>query len=620
MPQTMRVKLTKNKQQRGGAKASVKTTTAGDFVPTVSSGTILRGLFDNCDEFKTISTSSSTGFVFDMHLPPNSMIQLRSQTLGEDRNPLPQIESKDRARFVNTGLRLTNCCIKISLVRSFTSVGSHKLMYDAIKKQSVTAADASNEVVNQKNMYKASICGAGVHGVFMPDAITHEIMNPDTFRALVQRMKIRAGVVVVTADSETALDWIIHNAAVGIYNIQVFCMELIGSMGVGGGGVGFTTFREFYDNSVKALADPAIRFPPDAVTVACKVAAAVLSTFIKSSFWSYDTHGNNIMTNGFLLYLLVYLLDFGRVYHISLDESKIKDFFTKLLNISGFIPYLERFFGVAGGGGTAAIRIRAKFNAIYDRYNQPNRAIVAGLFTINSAVPNDIERVRSNIFEILVLLTLIDGMTNFFTYEQHGFQCYEYMHLIFQTESTFVDLQSFVIKCSSTLAGFSAKWAPDTVRQLTSNLDVIAGLLQGALVPCAAMGPPIAMDTLRLPPPGTPLSPDEIQYRNERDALMEQEELDRQAAAAAAGKTAAQTGFDAEMQFDPADSASESPSSAPSPPPTRADLRQNPTKKIKLSSAGGQKTRINAKLRVRRRYRNTRTSRKSRKNRRLRRS
>lgn len=617
MPQTMRVKLTKNKQQRGGAKASVKTTTAGDFVPTVSSGTILRGLFDNCDEFKTISTSSSTGFVFDMHLPPNSMIQLRSQTLGEDRNPLPQIESKDRARFVNTGLRLTNCCIKISLVRSFTSVGSHKLMYDAIKKQSVTAADASNEVVNQKNMYKASICGAGVHGVFMPDAITHEIMNPDTFRALVQLMKTRDG--VLTTDSEKALDWIIENA-LGKYNIQVFCMELIGSTGVGGGGVEFTTFREFYDNSVKALADPAIRFPPDAVAVACKVAAAVLSTFTKSSFWSYDTHGNNIMTNGLLSFLLVYLLDFGRVYHILLNERDIKDFFTRLLNIPNIIPYLERFFGVAGGG-TAAIRatIRAKFNDLYDKYKVRDRAIVAGFFTIDPAVPNDIARVRSNIFEILVLLTLIDGMTNLFTYEQRGFQCYEYMHLIFQTESTFVDLQSFVIKCSSTLAGFSAKWAPDTVRQLTLNLDVIAGLLQGALVPCAAMGPPIAMNTLRLPPPGTPLSPDEIQYQKERAALMEQEEEARQAEAAAAGTTAAQTGFDADlMHFYPV--ASESPSSTPSPPPTRADLRQPTAKKPKLSIEGGQKTRINAKLRVRRRCRNTRTSRKSRKSRRLRRS
>lgn len=659
MPQTLRLKLKKN-QQRGGAKASVKTT-AGIFVPTDNSDLILSGLFKNCVEFKPISTSSSTGFVFDMHLPPGSTIQLRSQTLGEHGNPLTQKESKERVRFVNTGLLLSNCCIKLSLVDTKRTYHSHKLDYDKRKKLSVTSAEASVEVVNQKDMYEASICGAGVHGVFMPDAITHEIMKPDKFENLVKSMKDRAA-GIVTADSQKALDWIIQTANTANYDIQVFCMELIGSTGVGGGGGGFTTFKEFYDRTMAAAPQPPSSFQPDAVAVACKVAAAVLSTFTKSSFWSYDTHGKNIMTNGFFLYLL----DFGRVYHILKNRGEIKRLFTKLIAISGLIPFLAKFFGVAAT--TAAIQ--ANFDAIYDRYSVPDRAIVAGFFTIDpAAVPGDIARVRSNIFEILALLTLIDGMTNHFKFAEDGFQCYNYMHLVFHTQSTFDSLERFLDRCASTLAGFDAVCTARAVTvpaagfiigSVSSNLDVIARLLQDALVPCVAMGSPLARGTFRLPPPGTPLSPDELEHQAARDALMEQEEMDRRAAAGTtvAGTTVAPTSFeDNLMNFDTvaptlavpspflqASPASTSPflpaspfSLSPFPPPTQNQLRaavrnQFPHKGVsrqlvnsKTAAAaaatvvaaaaikdlqkghinplpGGQKTKINAKLRVRRRY------------------
>ena len=640
MPQTMRQKL-KKINQRGGAKTSIKTT-AGTFVPTVDSHLILPRLFENCDRFDTISTNSATGFVFDMHLPPDSTIELRSQTIDENGGPLTQLEAATRSRYVNKGLRLSNCCAKISLVINIHTNTWHKLTYLTHNKLSVTSAEASLEVENQKAMYRASMCGTGVHGVFMPDAITHEIMSPAKFEALVQSMNVSAG--VVTVDSQTPLAWIIATAKAQRYSIQVFCMELIGSAGVGGGG--FTTFREFY-NKIVAASPPRTPFPPDAVAVACKAAAAVLSTFVKSLFWSYDTHGKNIMTNGFLLYLL----DFGRVYHILKNEPYIKGLFTSLLAIPEFRTHLAQFFDVAATADTAAdtAAIQAAFNAIYDRYSVPDRAIVAGLFTIDPAVPGDIARVRSNIFEILALLTLIDGMTNHFKFSETRFQCYEYMHLVFHTKSTFDSLEDFLGKCASTLAGFSAvctaRAVPGIIGHVLSNLDIIAGLLQGALVPCAAMGPARRAEMFDLPPPGTPLSPDEIEYLKARDALMEEQEADRGTAAG----TAAQTGLEADLthfvpvapgshssaapsQFLPASPFSPSP-----PPPTRAELRnqkppnlkgvQQPAKSKTPANAaaaavaaavaatikdlknghihpgpGGQKTKINAKLRVRRRY------------------
>jgi len=639
MPQTLRLKLKKN-QQRGGVKASLKTP-AGTFVPTVDKDQILSELFKNCVEFKPISTNSATGFVFDMHLSPGSTIELRSQTLHEDGSPLTQLEAAARPRYVGKGLLLSNCCVKISLVSKIITNTWHKLTYGSHKKLSVTSRDASAEVQNQKDMYRASMCGTGVHGVFMPDAITQDIMSPDKFEALVRSMNVRAG--VVTAGSQTPLTWIITTARAQRYDIQVFCMELIGSAGMGGGG--FTTFREFYDKTM-AAAPPHTHFPPDAVAVACKAAAAVLSTFAKSLFWSYDTHEKNIMTNGFLLYLL----DFGRVYHILKNELYIKGLFEGLLAIPEFRAQLAQFFDVADTADTAAIR--DKFNAIYDRYKVPDRAIIASLLTIDPTVPNDIERVRSNIFEMLTLLTLIDGMTNHFKFAEDGFQCHAYMHLVFHTQSTFDSLEDFLGKCASTLAGFeavctaravTAPGAGFIIGNVLSNLDVIAGLLQGALVPCAAMGLARRAEMFDLPPPGTPLSPDEIEYQMAQQALMEQEETDRRAAAAAAeGTTTAQTRFEDDlMNFGPVDPTlavpspflQSSPASPFSPSPflqlTRHDLLRKPTKstgvprqpansKMAVAGAveaavlaaikdlrkgrGGQKTKINAKLRVRMRY------------------
>lgn len=520
----MKIGKLKKSQQRGGVKASIKTT-GNVFVPTVNSKLIISRLFSNCDTVRLLSSGSS-GFAFIMHLKPDSTINLRSQTLDDGGNPLTQLDAADRERNATTGLLMENCCVKISLVETSGTQSGTPIVYNNIKKLAVSQEEATEEVKNQKKMHRTSMSGTGVHGVFIPGVITHDIMNATEFETLARKLKPRG--------ADDTLIWIIGSARKYKCNIQVFCMELIAPDAPHA----FTTFREF--KKTDAAANPSTQFPPTTVEVACKTATAVISTFTKSSFWSYDTHGTNIMTNG----IFVYLLDFGRIYNIIDSKFEIDNLLEKMLLDQSPLhkARLLQFFGLSPG--VSDDEIKAAFNAIYNRYADIDRSVITELFTINpSQDDDDISRVRSNIFEILALFALIDGMTNKYKYKYTtpGLQCREYMYFIFRTSFSTLDL--FLERCSSTLDGFITVCTTLTlvpainVGEVVSNLDAIAHLLQGALVPSAAMGPARQPGEFDLPNSDVDLSEDEVTYRNIRDKLMEDEDLARKRDAAKQEKT-----------------------------------------------------------------------------------
>jgi hypothetical protein len=509
----MKIGKLKKYQQRGGVKVSIKTT-ENVFVPTDDPDIIIPRLFSNCDKVRLLSSGSS-GFAFIMHLKTDSTIKLRSQTIDEVGHPLPQSEAADRNRLVDKGLLMKNCCVKISLVDTATTPFNVSLFYkndQNDKKSGVSSKEATYEVETQKIMHRASMSGTGVHGVFIPGVITHKFMIATEFETL-------ASTFTKDTDTKTALDWIISAAKNYDYKIQVFFMELIPPDAPNA----FTTFREFMNKA--AAANPTIPFPPDTVAVACKTATAVISTFTKSSFWSYDTHGENIMTNG----SSVFLLDFGRIYNIITSKLKIDRLLDRMLLYKTLKKAsLLQFFGLATG--VSDDEIKAAFNAIYGHYTHLDRSVIATRFIIDSTVADDIRRVRSNIFEILILFALIDGMTNRYTYENPGFQCIEYMYFIFRTADTFDTLDFFLEQCSSTLDGFRTvcqTLVPAiNIGAVESNLDAIAYLLQGALVPSAAMGPARRPEEFNLPKLGDALSPDEAEYLEAQKRLMERYELD----------------------------------------------------------------------------------------------
>lgn len=128
----MKIGKLKKSQQRGGVKASIKTT-GNVFVPTVDSKLIISRLFSNCDTVRLLSSGSS-GFAFIMHLQSGSTIRLRSQTLDEGGNPLTQLDAADRKRFATTGLRMKNCCVKISLVEKIRTLFGTTIVYNKDQK------------------------------------------------------------------------------------------------------------------------------------------------------------------------------------------------------------------------------------------------------------------------------------------------------------------------------------------------------------------------------------------------------------------------------------------------------------------------------------------------------
>lgn len=274
----MKLKKLKKSHQHGGVKVSITfvKTTDNRFVPTTDPDIIIPRLFSNCDTVRLLSTGSS-GFAFGMHLKPDSIIKLRSQTLDDFGTPLSQLDAADRDRLVDKGMSMENFCVKISLVKTDTTNKKHDLYYNGDEKRGVTRKDATEEVENQRNIHEASMCATGVHGVFIPDAISDRIMDPADFNSLVTSLSL-SGVAV---ESQAALKWILDNATRHGYHIQVFCMELIGGIGVGGvvaGGPVFTSFRAFCAAAAAAAA-PFDYFPRAADEVACKIAAAVISTF-----------------------------------------------------------------------------------------------------------------------------------------------------------------------------------------------------------------------------------------------------------------------------------------------------------------------------------------------------
>ncbi len=513
-------------QQKGGAAYVY---IDGLFRATRDSSTILSQLFMNCAGLRLLSDETRTSFVFAMRLrqPPEATIQLRSLVIDNYGNPLSQSSSKHRDRNAESGLLMSECCIKVSLVRkdegSIIESASAPLEYNGMKKGTEVSKDVMEEAAAQEYMYEASICGTGVAGVFIPDKITNQLISSDVFNEYYS--SIPPVPEVISPEVRAALEWIITTARDRNFHIHVFCMELIGSLGVDGG---FMSFDEF-ETQCKVLA-PSISYPPDTVAVACKVAAAVLSTFTKSSFWSYDQHKRNIMTNG----PNVYLLDFGRVYHILRDEDILKRYFEQLLMESMYVRKpLAAFFGVSDVVNTDEIRRR--FHFIYDKYKNPERGIIAQYLTLNQAVPDDIYRVSSNIFELLSFVALTDCLTKIYKYKStNSLQCSGYMQYVFRTASTFnketlpngnviPGSMKFLTQFASTLDIFNAvslKRGVNLIGHVLENMTTIAMLLQDALVPCAEMGPPMETGDVRLPPPVMALSPESLLHQ---EALLSDE-------------------------------------------------------------------------------------------------
>ena len=504
MPKMRRLKH----KQHGGVKVSFLQPD-GSYTVMHIDLQIIKAIFQNCIDTYLISASSASGMVFGATLPPladSPGILLRSNQVNEDGTLRTQEQIADRERYVNDGLIVPNCCLKISFVETPASsatsvnVGKHK-------KQTCRQADLDNEVRVQNLMFLSSICGTTAPLTFTPDKIAATTMTASEFTDIVDALDARyarhppphppphpnhrVGIEMLHAISREA-----RTKHLGIH---IFVMELLTG----------ETLRTI------------IRKPtttPEQKRDACNnVAIAVIMTFLKSLFWSRDQHGDNAMISG----VNTFTLDYGLMYHLLNDEGAIKKLLDKLLN-SKTIVFTDvlKYFGVVILTGmtktTAKVEVRRIFNELYEKLKDVN---LKEQLLINPAADRaaEIDRISGIVFQMLSFFALVDGLTNRYKHGEHHFQSMEYMEHVF-TQPALHSFEDFLSLCSIDLSTFGPPGS--TVRQ---NMGYIVERLQPSL---ACSGAARTVGEVRLGP--FSLSPGEIAHRQ----AIQQRAEDAAAAAA----------------------------------------------------------------------------------------
>ena len=518
MPKMRRLKP----KQHGGVKVSFRQPD-GSYTVMHIDLQIIKAIFQNCIDTYLISASSASGMVFGATLPPladSPGILLRSNQVNEDGTLRTQEQIADRERYVNDGLIVPNCCLKISFVETPASsatsvnVGKHK-------KQTCRQADLDNEVRVQNLMFISSICGTTTPLTFTPDKIAATTMTASEFTDIVDALDARyarhppphppphpnhrVGIEMLHAISREA-----RTKHLGIH---IFVMELLTG----------ETLRTI------------IRKPtttPEQKRDACNnVAIAVIMTFLKSLFWSRDQHGDNAMISG----VNTFTLDYGLMYHLIRDEIYIKSLLESLLNSTSIhLWYVCTYFcvTVTDPGGTTITKVAAKaevrriFNELYEKLKDVN---LKEQLLINPAADRaaEIDRISGIVFQMLSFFALVDGLTNRYKHGEHHFQSMEYMEHVF-TQPALHSFEDFLQECRITL---SAAFAGNASVQ--QNMAYIVQGLQPALALCQGQGPPRDSRLVRLAAESLgpfSTSPGQIDHDAKIQRLAEEEARTRQEA------------------------------------------------------------------------------------------
>lgn len=503
MPKMRRLKP----KQHGGVKVSFRQPDGSYTVMHIDLQIII-AIFQNCIDTYLISASSASGMVFGATLPPladNPGILLRSNQVNEDGTLRTQEQIADRERYVNDGLIVPNCCLKISFVETPASSAT-SVNVDKHKKQTCRQADLDNEVRVQNLMFLSSICGTTAPLTFTPDKIAATTMTASEFTDIVDALDTRyarhppphpphpnhhVGIEMLHAISGAA--------RANHLDIHIFVMELLTG----------ETLRTIISKPTTT---------PEQKRDACNnVAIAVIMTFLKSLFWSRDQHGDNAMISGGN----TFTLDYGLMYHLLNDEGAIKKLLDKLLN-SKTIVFTDvlKYFGVVILTGmtktTAKVEVRRIFDELYEKLKDVN---LKEQLLINPAADRaaEIDRISGIVFQMLSFFALVDGLTNRYKHGEHHFQSMEYMEHVF-TQPALHSFEDFLSLCSIDLSTFGPPGS--MVRQ---NMGYIVERLQPSL---ACSGAARTVGEVRLGP--FSLSPGEIAHRQ----AIQQRAEDAAAAAA----------------------------------------------------------------------------------------
>ena len=452
-----RLKKGSRNRQNGGTKISKRifafTSKSTDWKPITDYNSISSLLLTNFVSIKKVSSESLCSMILVGMLNPDGNVKLRSQIYSAERRRFSSKARADRPRFVNEGLEQPHVCMKISLVKTDKStverVEWEETSTKKIRKVVTTVDEANNELEEQKEMYSELLCGRDAFDI-IPDGIASYVITPDMFYRYVTALKIRSN----GFDHETikVLDWIMNSAKTHKLHIHIAFMDYL---------EGFNTLFNFFEGNKDPVAQ---------ATISCKAAAVVLELLLKCRSASWDMHSGNILTDG----TDVKIIDFGRTYHFEFDKSKLEQHLEDLcVDYPEYHDGLSYFFKITD----LQTDLLTQFDNDYTRLLE---TFPYNKYNFSSLPP---ETKRKQIYESLIFLAFVDGMTKKSKYGSDGFQCSSIMRRVFHNETAFTNLGEFLAYFTLDYDVFLGE-QPAVVDELNESLDQICGFLEPTLVPC----------------------------------------------------------------------------------------------------------------------------------------
>ena len=430
------------------------------WVPTSDHNVISRLILENSYLWKVVASGSLCSMLINCRINPSGNIKIRSQIYNQDGALLSAEHRADRPRFINVGKENAHVCMKISLVITpssrVTRVEWDENRTIKIRKVVTTVEEANEELENQMRIYQELLCGENASDI-IPDGIAACVLTPQDFQSYVAIINTKT-----TTDPETSrvITWIINSATTHGLNIHIAFMEFL---------EGFDTLANFFIRNPDPLIQRIISY---------KMAVVILTLLLKTFSASWDFHSGNGLTNG----TECRAVDFGRIYRF--DDERTKALILHYLETlwkdhTEHDEGLTHFFNIADISEFESLL--TVFNKHYDR--------LLIRFPKNKYVyPKHTPIIkRRYIYESLIIIAFIDGITKKIKFNTDGFQCSSIMRRVFHVETVFNSLDEFLRYFTLDYDVFideRRKTDPGYISELNIGLETISTGLEPMLHPC----------------------------------------------------------------------------------------------------------------------------------------
>ena len=462
----------RRKQQYGGMKISIQdnTTQPQRWIPTIDPDKISQGIITNLETVRTIAADSTCSMVLLGVLNPDGPIRIRSQIYKEDDSGqrFPLEERVNRLENVERGKIDTNVVMKISLVTS----GDKTVRWKEMKKVTTTKPEITREVITQHTVALRMLCGQTASDI-IPDIFSECYLTDKEFTSQF---------TVQPTDDETreVVNWIKETAKENSCHIHIAFMNYVD---------GYDTFKNFYKKTQRSppplpLSLPHSSHPPSSVSerqvnnlelqlpVSYQAVAVILTLLLKGKIMSYDFHRRNLLTNG----SEVMCLDLGRVYDFSEDRPKrdLMNFIMKFNFDNGTLE-INHFFNLEEKED-----LFSKFEGYFNGLLKKTDDEVYGFLGLS------LQAQRKFVYETLIFLAFIDGITNMNNYPEMQQNTIQFSHVLKRVfhniyrQAVFTNFKTFLSKFTIDYDRLN----PDLAANMNIALDQISTRLAGMLGEC----------------------------------------------------------------------------------------------------------------------------------------